>query len=373
MPVAWAEPSAGVNAAASLRLAESQGNARSLLLAKWWVWTSTITQGRIADSGPWVERLLAEEENTEHTDRIFGHATAMVQHFLSGELTESREHADRALALYDPRSAQRWIQLTGYDMRTFVEVYACQLIWMLGYPDRAMQVADESNAHARADGHAFGLVWALTFSAYVFAYRREPERFLERVREADRLAREQGLAFIYEVSVPQATGIAELQNGRPHEAVPLLRRGIESWTRVGGHVRIPYVKSALAEAVAREGDLDAALGLIDECLEQIARPAWQERLWLAEVLRLKGWILMRQGRNAEAEAQLRESIECARQQRARSWELRSSTMLAAFMARDGRRAEARELLAPVYAWFTEGFETADLMEARALLAELSPG
>ncbi|HEV7990855.1 MAG TPA: AAA family ATPase [Gemmatimonadaceae bacterium] len=369
----WADAEVGVNAAAIHRLAESQGNARSLLLAKWWVWTSTITQGRIADSGPWVDRLLAEEANTEQTDRIFGHATAMVQHFLSGELTESREHADRALALYDPRSAQRWIQLTGYDMRTFVQVYECQLIWMLGYPDRAVRVADASCAHARSDGHAFGLVWAPTFSSYVFAYRREPDRFVERVSEADRIAREQGIAFIYEVSVPQAKGIVELQNGRPHEAAILLREGITRWTKVGGNVRIPYVKSVLAEAVALGGDLDGAAALIEECLEQIARPAWNERLWLAEVLRLKGSILMRQGRPAEAEVQLRESIECARRQQAKSWELRSSTMLAAMMARGGRVAEARELLAPVYGWFTEGFGTRDLLEAKTLLAELSSG
>jgi class 3 adenylate cyclase/tetratricopeptide (TPR) repeat protein len=368
----WAAPEVGVNAAAILRLAESQGNTQSLLLAMWWVWTNTITQGRIADSLPWVTRLLAEGAESDDVDlRIFAHATAMVQHFLSGQLVESREQTDRTLALYDPRRAERWILLTGHDLRTFVNVYACQLLWMLGYPDQAVQLSEASRAQAHADGHAFSLVWALTFSAYVFAYRREPERLLERVGEADRLAREQGLAFIYEVSVPQARGLAELQNGRPHEAIALLRQGIKRWTRTGGNVRIPFVKSALAEAVAREGDLDAALELIDECLEQIERPAWQERLWLAEVLRLKGWMLMRQGRNEEAETQLRAAIACARQQHAKSWELRSATTLATLMAGDGRRDAAREVLAPVYGWFTEGRDTKDLIDARALLDQLS--
>jgi predicted ATPase/class 3 adenylate cyclase len=368
----WAAPEVGANATAILRLAEAQHNRRGLLLAMWWVWTTTITQGRIADSLPWVERLLAEGSQAGDIDlRIFGHATAMVQHFLSGRLVESHEQADLALALYDPQQAERWIQLTGHDLRTFVEVYACQLTWMMGFPDRARRLSDEARAHAHADGHAFNLVWALTFSAYVFAYRREPELFLERVDEADRLAREQGLAFIYEVSVPQARGIAELQNGRSREAISLLGQGIERWTKTGGNVRIPLLKSALAEAVALQGDPGTALELIDECLEQIERPSGQERLWLPEVLRRKGWILMSQGRHLEAEMQLRASIECARRQRAKSWELRSATTLAALLARKGRPDAARDLLSPVYEWFIEGSDTKDLIEARKLLEELA--
>ncbi len=365
----WAAPEVVVNAAATLRLAESQGDAQGLLLAIWWMWSSTITQGRIADSLQWVQRLLAEAGDIDL--RMFGHATAMVQYFLSGHLLESREQADRALALYDPRRAERWIQLTGHDLRTFVEVYACQLIWMLGFPEQASRLSDQTRAHAQADGHAFNLVWALTFSAYVFAYRREPERFVERVGEADRLAREQGLAFIYEVSVPQARGLAELQSGRPREAISLLRLGIERWTKTGGNVRVPLLKSALAEAVALEGDPGTALKLIDECLEQIARPAGQERLWLAEVLRLKGSILMRQGRDEEAETHLRTAIQCARQQHAKSWELRSATTLASLMVRRGQRDAARDLLSPIYGWFTEGADTKDLIEARLMLERLS--
>ena len=368
----WAAPEVGVNAAAVLRLAENQDNAQSLLLAMWWMWTNTITQGRIADSGRWVERLLTKGREAGDLDlRIFGHATAMVQHFLSGQLAESRAQTDLALALYDPQRAERWIQLTGHDLRTFVKVYACQLIWMLGFPDQARRLSDETRELAHEAGHAFNLAWALTFSAYVFAYRREPERFLRRINEADRLAREQGLAFIYEVSVPQARGLAELQNGRPGEAISLLRQGIERWTKAGGNVRVPFLKSALAEAVAIQGDPGGALELIRECLEQIERTTGQERLWLAEVLRIKGWILMRQGRDEDAEKQLRASIDCASQQQAKSWELRSATTLASLMASRGQHAAARNLLSPIYDWFTEGADTKDLIEARVLLEGLS--
>jgi tetratricopeptide (TPR) repeat protein len=368
----WAAPQIGSNTEAILRLAKSQGNAESLMLGLWWMWTNTITQGRIADSLPWAQRLVAEGEETNDVDlQIFGPAATMVSRFFLGHLDESNAQAERVLALYDPQRAERWIQLTGHDLRTFVGVYSCQWIWMEGYPDRALRVSDESRTNARTIGHAFNLVWAVTFCGYVFAYRHEPERLLERVGEAERLAREQGLAFISEVSAPQAGGIALLQQGRPEEAVHLLRRGIERWTHVGGGVRIPYVKSALAQAVALQGDLAAALELIEECIEQIERPGFQERIWLAEILRIEGWILQRQGRHEEAETQLRAAIACAQEQGTKSWELRSTATLAALLASRGRSAAARELLAPICAWFSEGADTRDLRDARTLLQELS--
>jgi hypothetical protein len=113
------------------------------------------------------------------------------------------------------------------------------------------------------------------------------------------------------------------------------------------------------------------LRLTDECIDQIERPGWQERLWRAEVLRLKGWMLMRSGLDAEAETQLRAAMTCAREQRARSWELRSATTLATLLSKRGQREAARELLSPIYGWFTEGFRTQDLIEAAALLEDLT--
>jgi class 3 adenylate cyclase len=368
----WAADEVGENAVAALRLAERQDNSQCLMLAMWWVWTSTITQGKIADSQRWVERLLAQGRADGGIDlRIFGHSTAMVQHFLSGRLRGSRVHYDRALDLWEPKEANRWIQLTGFEMRTFVEVYACQLIWIMGFPDQAKRLSEDCVAYARSGGHIFNLVWALTFSAYVFAYRREPDLLMERVEEAERLAREQGLAFFFEVSVPQAKGIALLQQGRLPEAVAQLRQGIERWTKTGGNVRIPLVKSALAMALEESGDSCHAFELIQECFEQIESPHGQERLWLAEVLRRQASILMEIERDEEAEHLLRSALDCAREQKARSWELRSATTLAKLLARNGRRGEARILLAPVYDSFTEGWETRDLIDARLLLEALA--
>ena len=137
----------------------------------------------------------------------------------------------------------------------------------------------------------------------------------------------------------------------------------------GGYLHLSYLRCALAEALSRQADFESGLRLLDECLDQIERPGWHERVWLPEVLRLKGWVLMRQGRHAEAKEQLLELIKLARRQQARSWELRSSTTLAELLIA-ATRCAARRLLAPVYDWFTEGFDTRDLTAARALLANI---
>jgi predicted ATPase len=216
--------------------------------------------------------------------------------------------------------------------------------------------------------HAFNLIFALTLGAYVFDYRCEPQRLLARIREAERLEHEHIVVpFMNQVMVPQVEGLARLRSGQLCEAVACLRRGIENWNASGGHSRVPYLKSALAEAVALQGDLDTALALIEECLEQIERPGWQERSHLAEVLRLKGWMLMRQGRSEEAETALRAAIDWARRQQAKSWELRASTTLAELLIGRGQPAAARELLEPIYGWFTEGLDTHDLAAAREVL------
>jgi predicted ATPase len=294
----------------------------------------------------------------------------MVSLFFLGQLIEAREQGNRTLAMYDPQNAGRLTQLTGQDSKTHVGAFSSHWTWMLGYPDQARQVSDEKDAHARQVGHPVNLGWALTWGAYVFDYRCEPERLLERTSEADHLGREQGVPVVYRGLVPSVEGFARLRSGQLSESIALLRPAIENGNKVGAHLRIPYTKAALAEALALQGDLDGALHLINECLEQIERPGWQERVHLAEVLRLKGWMLMRQGRLDEADVQFRASIDCARQQQAKSWELRSASTLAALLAKRGQRDAARDLLAPVYEWFTEGFDTRDLKQAKALLEEL---
>ena len=367
----WAATEVTENAQSILRLAERQGRAPLLRLGLWAIWVNTVTQGRIADSMEWVNRLLSESEKAKDIDlEIFGHCAGMISNFCLGNLLKAKDHGNRVLALYDPNQAERWMQITAHDLRTLVGVWSSQWTWMLGYPDQAVHQSDERDSYARQLDHAFNLGFSLSLGAYVFDYRCEPGELLERISEADRLEQKHSVPFVNRVMVRQTEGLARLRNGEFAEAISLLQGALNYWNKLGGQSRVPYLKSALAEALAHSGDLDAAVTLIEECLAQIERPGWQERSHLAEVLRLKGWMLMQQGKHDAAETALCAAIDWARQQQAKSWELRASTTLAELLAGRGQRDAARALLEPIYNWFTEGFDTHDLKAARSLLDSL---
>jgi class 3 adenylate cyclase len=367
----WAATEVGVNAAAILELTSRHGASHARRTGLWALWVNTTTQGRIRDSLQWAYQLLAEGEKARDLDlQIFGHGAAMISTFYLGELLDARTHGDAILALYDPQQARRWMQVTAHDLRTLVGVWRCQWMWMLGYPDQAVAISDEKDAYARQLGDAFNLGFALTLGAYAFDYRCEPARLLDRVGEVDRLERERSVPFMDQVMVPQARGLALLRAGQFEEAIGSLRRGLDNWRAGGGNSRVPYLKAALAEATALNGDLNAGLALIDECLDQIARPGWEERSHFAEVLRLKAWMLDRRGESGAAEGLLREALDWARKQQAKSWELRAATTLAELLAAREKGADAQAVLEPVYEWFKEGFETHDLVKARRLLESL---
>jgi predicted ATPase len=146
---------------------------------------------------------------------------------------------------------------------------------------------------------------------------------------------------------------------------------LTAWEAGGGRQGTPNTKSVLAEGMAQLGDLAGALVLIDEAIAQIERPGWEERHYYAEVLRIRGRLLSLKGDPARAERAYIASLDWARTQQAKSWELRTSTSYARLMRAQGRASEAYKVLAPVYGWFTEGFATRDLKEAKALLEELA--
>jgi predicted ATPase len=166
------------------------------------------------------------------------------------------------------------------------------------------------------------------------------------------------------------TGIALTRKQRFAEGVALAGAALVAWEGVGGRPAGPYAKSVLAGATAQLGDVDGALDLINNAIAQIERPGWEERHYYAETLHTGGCLLSLKGDMAGAERNYIASLDWARQQQTKSWELRAAMGMALLWRDQGKLDEARELLAPVYGWFTEGFDTLDLKEAKALLAEL---
>jgi len=213
---------------------------------------------------------------------------------------------------------------------------------------------------------------ALTKGARVLDFLREPDELLKRVTEADRVGRENNLPFMTHCFVPIFSGIGLIRRGQVAEGTALLERGISVWEQSGGRVASPGFKSVLAEGMAQAGDVAGALVLMNEVIAQIERPGWEERYYYAEALRIKAWLLTLKDDAEGAERAYIASLDWARKQQAKSWELRTATSYARLMLERGREREARDLLAPVYGWFTEGFDTRDLKEAKALLAELAP-
>ena len=355
----------------ALALAKSLNRNDALLPILWGLYVNVLTQGRVAESFQWVDEMLGLAKATGDPDLLVtGHMAACGCHYWMGELIKALEHGDKVLALYDGERHGHLVDILNHDPKTMVGAWASISTWMLGYPDRAVRLSNEKDAHARRRGHPFDLGWALTMGAEAFDHRGEPEELRKRAEDSERLGRENSLPVLWAMMAPGRYGVALLREGKAAEGTPLIKAGQALWDASGGKVWSPYGDSVIAEGMALTGDLDSALLLIDEQIAQVERPGWEERIHYAEILRLKGWMLALKGDLEGAEQNYVASLDWAREQQAKSWELRTSTSLAKLWQSQGKTHEARELLTSIYAWFTEGFDTKDLKDAKALLEEL---
>ena len=247
--------------------------------------------------------------------------------------------------------------------------YKACCLWCLGYPDQALKYSQEALALAREQGHPFSLIDVLSYAGCHFnSMRREAQALNE--------YSEQMLGMANEKSFHGWFGMASMFHGAALILLRQLQEG-ETQIRIGmtHHVSIgercymsgPY--GFLAEGQAKTGQLDKALATLDEALALVEET--DERYFEAELYRLRGEYLLMQDDVEDAEASLHKAIDVARQQKARSWELRASTDLARLWSSQGKADEAYALLAPVYEWFTEGFDTPDLIAAKTLLEDLS--
>jgi hypothetical protein len=344
----------------------------ALLPILWGLFLHVLTRGRVAESLRWVTQLMNAAETYRVPDLlIVGHLAATLAYFFLGDPIKAREHADGVLALYSKEQHGHLAGILNIDPKTLSLIFSAHSTWMLGYPEQALRILDAGHDHARQVGHPFALAWALTTGAQVFGYLGEPDEWLKRIEEGDRVARENSLPFLTESVVPSCSGAALIRKGQVVEGMGSLEKGLAAWEAGSGRQGAPRMKSSLAEGMGQLGDLAGALVLIDEAIAQIERPGWEERHYYAEALHIRGRLLSLKGDPAGAESVYIASLDWARTQQARSWELRTATSYARLMRDQARAREAYELLAPVYAWFTEGFATKDLKEAKALLDELA--
>jgi len=214
------------------------------------------------------------------------------------------------------------------------------------------------------------LGFALEGVAELYQFRREVRQTQERAEALMTLSTEQRFAF-WVVSATVLRGWALAEQGQGEEGIVQIREGLATWQAMGEALYQPLFRALLAETYGKVGQPEAGLTVLAEVLADVHNTGLC--FCEAELYRLQGELLLQQaaGRSGEAEACFRQALDVARRQQAKSWELRATMSLSRLWQRQSKRAEARELLAELYGWFTEGFDTADLQEARALLEELS--
>jgi class 3 adenylate cyclase len=368
----WAAPEIWTNLHPALELAKSLERHDALAPIFVGLFTNIVTQGRVVEALPWA--LQAMDLATATCDAsllVTGHTIACICHCYAGEFTKATAHANKVLDLYDEKAHRHFADILNTDPKTAAGAFASISAWILGYPDRASRLNQEKDAHARRRGHPFDLGFALVRGAHEFDHRCDHRDIRHRAEECERLGRQNSLPFLWAMLAPISLGEALIREGKIADGIVPLKAGMAVWESSGGKLRIPALKARLAESLAQTDDVNDALQLIGEAITQIERPGWEERQCYAEILRLKGWMLSLKGDLEDAERNFLASLDWARRQQAKMWELRTSTSLARLWQGQGKRQDAYDLLAPVYAWFTEGFDTKDLLEAKALLAELA--
>ena len=331
------------------------------------VWTSNYVAANGNAVRDLSEQFLALAEKQGATaplliaHRIMGISLAFI-----GEIAKSRMHLDRAIALYDPAEHRSLATSFGVDSAISSLSYRSWVLWLLGHPEAALAEADQAITDARQLGKAATLMYALWHTSVTQIECGNYTAATAQLEEAIALADEKGAAFWKGLATMVGGRVLAL-TGDALNAIQVVTSGIAAVQSAGGRILLAVHLASLARAHAEQGQFDDAWRSIGEAV------ALDERWWQAEVTRVAGEIALLEPERdtAKAERYFQDALAVARQQQAKSWELRAAMSLARLWRDQGKVRQARELLAPVYGWFTEGFDTRDLKEAKTLLEELA--
>ncbi len=287
-----------------------------------------------------------------------------------GEFARARAHLEQGIALYVPQEHRELAFRYGLDLKVWCLSYGAWPLWLMGYPDQALRRSHEALSLAQELAHPLSIAGALDYASFVNQFRREAPMTQERTEAAMALAREHGFPQYEALGLPM-WGWALAQQGHGEAGIDALRQGMAAHLVVGAQLIRPYFLAMFVEAI--EDKPEEGLVALDEALTLVETT--EERWWEAELYRLKGVLLQRvegdvQSAELTPETCFQQALDIACHQQAKSFELRAATSLARLWQSQDKRQEAYDLLAPVYEWFTEGFDTADLKDAKALLDEL---
>jgi predicted ATPase len=301
---------------------------------------------------------------------MIGHRLMGMSLLCTGDIAEARAHLDRAIALYDPAEHRPLATRFGQDSRVAVWSFRSLALWLLGYPEAALADAQRALEYAREMGHAATLMYALGH-ATMFAHLHCGSYAVAKA-ELDELvavANEKGALFWKALGTMNRSCVLAL-SGNASDAIQMFTSGIAAYRSTGATVWVPLYLPHLARAHAQLGQFEEAWRCIGQAMTaaETTKETWYE----ADIQRTAGEIALKSHAPdaAKAEAHFERAIAIAREQKAKSWELRAAMSIARLWHEQGKRQQAGDLLAPIYGWFTEGFDTLDLKEAKALLEKL---
>jgi predicted ATPase len=279
------------------------------------------------------------------------------------------EHLEIGISLYDPQLHRPLALVLGTNVQIECLTNASWTVWTLGFPDQALKLDGKALALAQAGPDPFMLAFVETTGGFLHQFRGEPSAAEECAERAIELSGEHGFSFFLGVATI-LRGWASSVPRRNKDGVAEIHEGLDALSMTGAELMRPYGLCFLAEACREVGRIDDALSAVTEALAFAAEH--EERVWEAETHRLRGDLLLQQDDSNITEAQscFQKAIDIARNQHAKSLELRAAMSLARLLANQGRRDEAYSTLAQIYNWFSEGFDTRDLQEAKQLLNEL---
>jgi predicted ATPase len=335
------------------------------------LWATTLfllIRGNLRECRDRAGELLAQAERSGEQAYLMAanHVNGVVREFI-GDMVESSQYLERCRELHLPSQHNAYWALYGQDPGMTARAMSSRPLWALGYPDRALARAHETLAIARTQRHPLTLAFALLVTQGIHLYRGEAAQALKYGEEI--------AALCSEYKLPQEKlwssafqGYALTLSGRTAEGIERLEDSLAQQAAISaGLVRSAFL-ALLADSLRRVGRIDDGLRAIDEGFAHAERTF--EGGYLAELHRVRGELLAAGGQADAAEASLREAMAYATRQRTKSFELRAASALTGLLVAGGRRAAARALLPPLYEWFTEGLDTADLAHARALLPDI---
>ena len=375
----FASPEAGRAYARALELCQRVGETSQLVPVLRGLWEFHELRAEYRTAREMGEQLLDLAQRTHDPGLLLvAHNVLGDTLFWLGEFAASRSHLEQGVALYDVQQHQSHTSLYGYDAGVACLSFGAWALWFLGYPDQARRRAEDALGMARELAHPFSFAFALEFAAYLHHYRREYPLARELATEVMKVSTEQGVPIWLGMgTVIQAWALAK--EGRGMEGLAQIRQGLVYWRATGHELERPHFLGLLAEAHEAVDQPGEGLDALAEARATADKTG--EAFWDAEIYRLHGELSLRiaatktgttgaEGRVSPEESFLK-AIEIARRQQAKSLELRAVMSLSRLWQRQGRKDEARQMLAATYGWFTEGHDTPDLREAKALLEELA--